>query len=62
MITKENVFEKTILVLILVSYIQAFMDGNKRVARIVANGILINNKYCPISFRTVESLITKKRC
>lgn len=58
--TRENVFEKTILVLILVSYIQAFMDGNKRVARIVANGILINNKYCPISFRTVEVSDYKK--
>ena len=36
------------------------MDGNKRVARIVANGILINKKYCPISFRTVEASDYKK--
>ena len=57
---RENVFEKTLMVLVLVSYIQAFMDGNKRVARIVANGILINKKYCPIPFRTVEVSDYKK--
>lgn len=51
---KKNVFEKALLALVLLSYIQAFMDGNKRVARVVANGILISNKYCPISFRSVE--------
>lgn len=57
---KKNVFEKALLALVLLSYIQAFMDGNKRVARIVANGILITNNYCPISFRTVESADYKK--
>ncbi len=56
----KNVFEKALLALVLLSYIQAFMDGNKRVARIVANGILITNSYCPISFRTVESADYKK--
>lgn len=36
------------------------MDGNKRVARIVANGILITHNYCPISFRTVDAVDYKK--
>lgn len=58
--SKKNVFEKALLVLVLLSYIQAFMDGNKRVARIVANGILITHHYCPISFRTVEAADYKK--
>ncbi|MDX2359475.1 MAG: Fic family protein [Crocinitomicaceae bacterium] len=58
--SRENAFEKAILVLVLVSYIQAFMDGNKRTARLVANGILIANNFCPISFRTVESADYKK--
>jgi Fic family protein len=58
--SKKNVFEKALLTLVLISYIQAFMDGNKRVARIVANGILITNNYCPISFRTVDSGDYKK--
>lgn len=50
---RSNVFEKALLVLVLISYIQPFTDGNKRTARIVANGILWSNDYCPISFRTV---------
>jgi len=58
--SKRNVFEKALLTLVLLSYIQAFMDGNKRVARIVANGILITHKYCPISFRTVDAIDYKK--
>lgn len=58
--TKSNIFEKALLALVLLSYIQAFTDGNKRTARIVSNGILIANGYCPISFRTVDSIDYKK--
>ena len=58
--SKGNVFEKALLALVLISYIQPFSDGNKRTARIISNAILINNKYCPISFRTVESIEYKK--
>ncbi|MEA3494649.1 MAG: Fic family protein [Bacteroidota bacterium] len=57
---KANIFEQALLVLILISYIQPFVDGNKRTARIVSNAILINNKYCPVSFRTVDSVDYKK--
>lgn len=58
--SRENVFEKALLILVLLSYIQAFNDGNKRVARISCNAILIANKYCPISFRSVDSMDYKK--
>ncbi len=58
--SKENVFEKTLLALVLISYIQPFMDGNKRTARIVSNAILINDNHCPLSFRTVDSIDYKK--
>ena len=44
----------------LLSYIQPFSDGNKRTARITSNAILIANKYCPISFRSVDSVDYKK--
>lgn len=57
---KGNVFEKALLALVLLSYIQAFADGNKRTARITSNAILIANRYCPISFRTVDSVDYKK--
>jgi Fic family protein len=57
---KIDVFEKALLALVLISYIQPFTDGNKRTARIVSNSILINNYYCPLSFRTVDSIEYKK--
>ncbi len=57
---QENVFAKALLVLVLISYIQAFSDGNKRTARIVSNAVLIQHNYCPISFRTVDSVEYKK--
>lgn len=57
---KENVFEKALLILLLISYIQPFADGNKRTARIISNAVLINYGYCPISFRTVDAVDYKK--
>ena len=48
------------LALVLLSYIQPFMDGNKRTARIVSNAVLMHAKYCPLSFRTVDSIEYKK--
>ncbi len=58
--SEENVFAKALLALVLLSYIQAFNDGNKRTARIISNAILISKNYCPISFRTVDSTEYKK--
>lgn len=58
--SKESTFEKALLALVLISYIQPFMDGNKRTARIVSNAILMNDNYCPLSFRTVDSIDYKK--
>lgn len=58
--SKDDVFEKALLALILLSYIQAFSDGNKRTARITCNALLIANGYCPLSFRSVDSIDYKK--
>lgn len=49
-----------LLTLVLLSYIQAFSDGNKRTARITSNAIMIANGYCPLSFRSVDSIDYKK--
>ena len=57
---RENVFEKALLALLLFSYIQPFMDGNKRTARLTSNAILMAFGYCPLSFRTVDSIDYKK--
>lgn len=60
---RENIFEKGLFAMVLLSYIQAFSDGNKRTARIISNAILIHHHYIPLSFRTVDSIdIIKKRC
>ncbi|MDR0907060.1 MAG: Fic family protein [Rikenellaceae bacterium] len=58
--SREDIFEKALLLLVLISYIQPFNDGNKRTARIVSNAALIASDYCPISFRTVSSIDYKK--
>ena len=58
--SRNNIFEKALLTLLLLSYIQPFTDGNKRTARITSNAILIANGYCPLSFRTVDSIDYKK--
>jgi Fic family protein len=58
--SRTSIFEKALLVLVLISYIQAFGDGNKRTARILCNAMLMSAGYCPISFRTVDSLEYKK--
>lgn len=58
--SKDSIFEKALLALVLISYIQPFTDGNKRTARIVSNAILMNYNYCPLSFRTVAAIDYKK--
>ena len=57
---KQSIFDKAFLALVLLSYIQPFADGNKRTARITSNAILIANGYCPLSFRSVDSIDYKK--
>ncbi|MDR1292209.1 MAG: Fic family protein [Clostridiales Family XIII bacterium] len=56
----SNVFEKALITLLLISYIQPFMDGNKRTARIVGNAVLMDGGCPPMSFRTVDSVDYKK--
>jgi Fic family protein len=58
--SKENIFEKGLLLLCLLSYIQGFEDGNKRTARIVSNAVLMSYNNCHLSFRTVKAVDYKK--
>jgi len=51
---KELFFEKAFLGLILISYIQAFEDGNKRTARMLSNAILLAHSSIPLSYRIVD--------
>jgi Fic family protein len=58
--SKENIYEKGLLLLCLISYLQAFEDGNKRTARIISNAVLMCYNHCPLSFRTVSAVDYKK--
>lgn len=57
---RGDVFEKALLALVLLSYIQPFGDGNKCPARITSNALLIAHGYCPLSFRSIDSVHYKK--
>ena len=47
-------FSKAMLVILMVSYIQPFEDGNKRTGRILGNAILLANNICPLSLRSIS--------
>lgn len=57
---KNNGFEKALLAVVLISYIQPFEDGNKRVARMVSNALLLSDGMCPLSYRNIDSIDYKK--
>ncbi len=56
----EHPVEKAFVGVAMLSYIQAFNDGNKRTARLVGNALLIANNYAPLSYRNVDELEFKK--
>ena len=57
---KNNFFEKAFIALIMISYIQAFEDGNKRTARMCSNAILLAHNSIPLSYRIVNVVEYKK--
>ena len=56
----QNIIEKALITVIMISYIQPFEDGNKRTGRILAHAILFANGYCPLSYRSVNESDYKK--
>ncbi len=52
----ENKFEKAILAIICISYIQPFEDGNKRTSRLVGNAVLLAYGLAPLSYRDVDEV------
>ncbi len=57
---RSSGFEKALLAVVLISYIQPFEDGNKRTGRMISNALLIADNACPLSYRSVDSLDYKK--
>jgi Fic family protein len=56
----ENVFEKAITLMLLIAYIQPFVDGNKRTSRLGGNAILQSFDSCPLSYRSMDEGEYKK--
>lgn len=46
--------EKSMACLMLLPYLQAFADGNKRTSRLVANAVLLAHGYPPLSYRSID--------
>jgi Fic family protein len=52
----EHGFDKAITALLGISYIQPFVDGNKRTARLIANALLLTHSLAPLSYRNVSEV------
>lgn len=50
----QDPYSKSLLVTLLLSYIQPFEDGNKRVATILSNAMLITSQKIPILYEAVD--------
>lgn len=56
----ENPFEKAVILMLLIAYIQPFVDGNKRASRLSGNAILQSFASCPLSYRSMDEIEYKK--
>ncbi len=56
----KNVFEKAVILMLLIAYIQPFVDGNKRTSRLTGNAILQSFDSCPLSYRSMDEIEYKK--
>jgi Fic family protein len=56
----KNVFEKAVILMLLIAYIQPFVDGNKRTSRLSGNAILQSFDSCPLSYRSMDEIEYKK--
>lgn len=51
---KESFYEKALIAILGISYLQPFEDGNKRTARLFANALLLIGGCAPLSYRSVD--------
>lgn len=52
--------EKALIAILFISYIQPFVDGNKRTGRMLANAILLAADFYPLSYRSVDETTYKQ--
>jgi Fic family protein len=56
----KDVFEKAVILMLLIAYIQPFVDGNKRTSRLSGNAILQSFDSCLLSYRSMDEIEYKK--
>jgi Fic family protein len=56
----KNPFEKGLILMLLIAYIQPFNDGNKRTSRLSGNAILSAFNCCLLSYRSMDEIEYKK--
>lgn len=56
----NNTYEKALISVLGISYIQPFVDGNKRTSRLLGNAILLSNGLAPLSYRSVDDKVFKE--
>lgn len=56
----KDIFDKAVIVMLLIAYIQPFVDGNKRTSRLSGNAILQSFDHCPLSYRSMDEIEYKK--
>jgi len=59
---RSRPYEKALIAVLGESYLQPFEDGNKRTARVLANGLLLQAGYAPLSYRSVNEQDYKEAC
>lgn len=52
----DDPYSQALLMLVGLSYIQPFEDGNKRTARLVTNAVLMSRGRAPLSYRNVDEV------
>jgi Fic family protein len=57
---KDHPVEAAIIISAIIAYLQPFVDGNKRCARLTANALLLANGYAALSYRSVGELAYKQ--
>lgn len=56
----EDAFHRALVSIAMISYIQPFVDGNKRTGRLTGNALLLCQNCCPLSYRSVDPVDYKK--
>ena len=56
----DDTFEKAIALMLLIAYVQPFVDGNKRTSRLSGNAILQSFGSCPLSYQSMDEGEYKK--